>query len=411
MPLAMDAMTEKETSSLELPFLNGAFIAIDAIDGAYIIIDGPYCVFMKAEMQYCHNIHSRLLPRFGHHRVVHTADASAREEVQSLMTDRVSRVDDVFSQVCSLPDAKIVFSTSFDFHELVNFPLREIARRHAKSRGPLLCHVPSRSLAGTWLDGYALTCKALAEGVDLRPGRGRKDAVAIVGYFRDRDEPDHAGNLRELRRLLAALGLRVVSIWLDGGGRAELEAAERAGLVISFPYARAAARIVARRIKAPLCEVDLPLGLSGTGKFLSKVASRTGCSSKAKKLIAKESFSAVRDTEAHVLRLIAGRRVLVLQNDPHLEARLRELCVELGMLVSELSEVRALDASDSTRVLYFMPTSISISNSLAHVPMGYPNYLEHPVTERPFLGYAGFRQIVDRVATAAVRSEAAGRRR
>ncbi len=404
-------MTEKETSGLELPFLNGAFIATDAIDGAYIIIDGPYCVFLKAEMQYCHNIHSRLLPRFGHNRVVHTAEASSREEVQYLMTDRSSRVDEVFSQVCSLPDAKIVFSTSFDFHELVNFPLREIARRHAKPGGPLVCPVPSRSLSGNWLDGYAMTCRALAEAVALRPGRSRKGAVAIVGYLRDRDEPDHAGNLRELRRLLAALGLRVVSVWLDGGGRAELEAAERAGLVISFPYAREAARIVARRIKAPLCEVDLPLGLSGTEKFLSKVASRAGCVGKAKKLIAKESFSAVRDTEAHVLRLLAGRRVLVLQDDPHLKARLRELSVELGMLVCEPSQVRALDAFDAARVLCFKPATKVLLGEMGHIPMGYPNYFDHPVTERPFLGYEGFRHLVDRVTAAALRGEAAGRGR
>ena len=382
-----------------LPFLNGVYVAVDAVDGAYLIVDGPYCVFTKAEMQYCHNLRCRLLPPIGYRRVVHTGQLQS-EEVQSLSTDRTAFVEKIFADVCAQPDAKIVLATSFDFHELVNFPLKEIARRHAAAGGALVAHVPSRSLGGTWLDGYALTCAALARSVSLRPGRGKKNAVALVGHLRDRDEPDDAGNRRELTRLLGALGLDVVSIWLSGGGRAELEKAERAGLVISLPYAREAARLAAERTGADLCEVELPLGLSGTEKFLLKVGTRVGRRARAKALIAAEAAAAVRDTERHVLRAIAGREAKVRQDDPHLTAGLRGLCAELGLLEEETGG----------RALCFAPTSSDYSRDFVHVPIGYPNYVEHPVDERPFLGYAGFRHLVDRAARAILRDEAAGGR-
>ncbi|MBI5881560.1 MAG: hypothetical protein HZB91_00415 [Elusimicrobia bacterium] len=391
---------ESPGEAVRLPFLNGVFIAADAIAGAYLIVDGPYCVFTKAEMQYCHNMRCRLLPAIGHRRVVHTGQIQDREEVKSLSADRTGQVGSVFTGVCAQPDAGIVLSTTFDFHELVGFPLEEVARRYASPGGPLVCHVPSRSLGGTWLEGYARTCAALARSVTLRPGRRRKGSAAVVGYLFDRDEPDHAGNLRELRRLLGALGLRVESVWLSGGGRAELEAAERAGVVISLPYAREAARVVAKRTGAKLCEVELPLGLSATERFLRKTAAGVGRSRQAAVLAASESRAAVRDTQAHVLRLISGCGVKILQDDPHLAARLRELCSELGLLPDPEA------CSAAKRVVCLAPAIATFPpGSVAHVPIGYPNYLEHPVVERPFLGYAGFRHLVDRVASAILRGE------
>ena len=42
--------TEAPCASVRLPFLNGVYVAVDALAGAYLIVDGPYCVFTKAEM-------------------------------------------------------------------------------------------------------------------------------------------------------------------------------------------------------------------------------------------------------------------------------------------------------------------------------------------------------------------------
>ncbi len=395
-------MSGCEKDGQKLPFLNGVYIAVDAIAGAYLIVDGPYCATNKAEMQYCHNLRSRLLPQLGHNKIAHTGEPDAREEVQSLSTDRTAHVESVFTKVCGQGDAEIVLATSFDFHDLLGFPLREIAQRHGKTAAGLVCHIPSKSLGGTWLDGYAGACAALARELRLRPGKGSPDAVAVVGYLQDRDEPDNAGNLRELRRLLGALGLKVVSVWLSGGGRRELEAAEGAGLVLSLPYAREAAASVAQRIKAKLCVVDLPLGLGATERFLKTVGAASGRTGKAKSFAAAESALAVKDTEGHVMKLVAGRSAQIRQEDPELTLRLEELCGELGLAVTAPGD------RVEGKVLCFAPAAGGPTQGLVHVPLGYPNYIEHPVGERPFLGYTGFRQLVDRVAAALLRDEGAG---
>ncbi|HAZ08019.1 MAG TPA: hypothetical protein DCZ01_05725 [Elusimicrobia bacterium] len=388
------------------PFLNGVYIAVDAIEGAYLIVDGPYCTFTKAEIQYCHNLRCRLLPQLGHRRIVHTGRGPAREEVQSLSTDRTARVAGIFARICSRPDAQVVLATSFDFNELQGFPLREIARRQAQSSRVPVCHVPSRSLGGDWLDGYALACEALARGIPLESGQRERDSVAVVGYLQDRDEPDHVGNRRELRRLLAALGLRTVSIWLSGGGRRELEAAARASLIVSLPYARKAARILSRRLHIRLCETELPLGLVATERFLLEIARSVGRAAQAKRVIAREGAAAIRDTQSHVLRFITGREAEVKQEDAQLQARLSELCGELGMRVVEPGTER----QDRCRV-YLTHTGYDFRADAAHVPIGYPNYVEHPVREMPYLGYAGIRCLVDRIGTALLRAEAGSGRR
>ena len=147
----------------------------------------------------------------------------------------------------------------------------------------------------------------------------------------------------------------------------------------------------------------MPLGLSATEDFLLKISSRVGRRARAKSFIAEESAAAVRDTRAHVSRLIAGRTAQIRLDDPALSARLRALCGELGLAIAEDPQ-----APRQGRVLYLAATISGRPKGAVHVPMGYPNYLEHPLTPRPALGYAGFRHLVDRVAAAVLRSEASG---
>ena len=147
-------------------------------------------------------------------------------------------------------------------------------------------------------------------------------------------------------------------------------------------------------------KAELPLGLSAAERFLVKVAGAAGRRARGAALAAEESRGAVRDTQAHAMRIIAGRGADILQDDPHLEACLRELCSELGLLLDQ----KYVDPAQ--RRVCFAPTAESFPPDVMHVPMGYPNYIEHPVCERPFLGYSGFRHMVDRTAAAILRGEA-----
>jgi nitrogenase molybdenum-iron protein alpha/beta subunit len=390
---------------LELPFLNGVYVAVDALRRCYLIVDGPYCVFTKAEMQYCHNLNCHLLPHLGHARVVHTASDSLKEEVASAVLDRTKMVERIFDQVCSLADADIVLTTSFDFHQLLNFPLEAMAERFAKDTSKLVCHVRSRSLGGTWLQGYGLVCETLAQAIPLQQGRRRRDAVAVVGYLFDRDEPDHRGNLEELRRMLHVIGLDLSTVWLSGEGLQALQSVQEAGLILSLPYARDAARILAERLGADLLEVDLPIGLQASEQMLQTVARHVGREELARQFLDKELASAVGDTQRHVLRIISTNTARLVCNDPHLEQGLTALCGDLGLRIVDSSapaEAGVLRCHE----LCFSPTLSPPSPQGVHIPMGYPNYIDHPVVNTPLLGFAGFRNLVDRIAAAILRFEA-----
>ncbi|MBI5622284.1 MAG: hypothetical protein HY924_00750 [Elusimicrobia bacterium] len=388
-----------------LPFLNGVYVAVDAVPGAYLIVDGPYCVATKAEMQHCHNIRSGVVNPVGRPKVVHTAGSVATEDVAWLASDRVGAVERVFEQVCSWPEASSVYATSFDFHELVAFPLKELCRRFSGRNSKPVRFIPSASLAGDWLDGYARFCDTLAKDMPLPKSKTKPRSAALVGYLFDRDEGDHRGNLKELRRMFSALGWSVTSVWLSGAPEADLAGVAGASVIVSLPYARQAAKVLARRLGLPLVEAGLPLGLGGTEAFLSTVGRALGCKAKALAFAQAEARQAVAATQAHVQRIICDRQVVILEQDPVLAKALNDLCVELGLIPTEAGPPDKDDQSRPER------TGIEFGSSLrggwegAEFRVGYPNYADHPILDRPFLGFAGFRHLVDRVASAVLSYE------
>ncbi|MBI5623515.1 MAG: hypothetical protein HY924_07045 [Elusimicrobia bacterium] len=397
-----------------LPFLNGVYVAVDAIPGSFLVVDGPYCVFTKAEMQYGHNIRCRLIPPLGRAAVVHTAVRTGMEEVTSLSSDRVAAVAGVFDRVCAYPEAEVVFATSFDFHELLNFPLAAVAAEAGRRAGRLVCPIPSASLSGDWLEGYSRTCAALARGLPLSRGRGRRDTVAVVGYLYDRDEPDHRANLAELKRLLAGLGLKLSSVWLSGSGPADLRKVASASALLSLPYARDAARVLGRRLSARVVEVDLPLGLTATESFVRAVAGALGKEAQAERFLGREVPAAVRDTKEHVVRVVSGRTAVLSVCDPHLRRGLLNLASDLGLETASEPDGPRLPEADARPLVIGSGRPAagqaagagSVPAGIA-VPFGYPNYEDHPVVERPFLGFAGWRSLVEELAGRILREEAA----
>ena len=187
-------MKHAHSLGFRLPFLNGVYVAVDAIPRTVIVVDGPYCASTKALMQMAHNLRSDLLPTAGRARVVPTLQTPEIEEVDSLALDRTAGVEAVFRDLANWPDIDAVFASSFDFAQLLNFPLGDVARSACASR--LVCPIPSRSLGGDWLAGYAATCEALAGGIPLAAAP-RPHTVSIVGHLMDRTEPDRLGDVAE----------------------------------------------------------------------------------------------------------------------------------------------------------------------------------------------------------------------
>lgn len=410
----------------ELPYLSGVSLAIDALGDVALVVDGPYCVTQKAEVSHGHNLASDLFSPVHEPRVVPTSQDRRLEEVTSLLTERGPSVAAVLERAARAPGIHAVLALAFDYVHLTGFPLERVAAEVAARVDVPVLTLPCQSFDGDWLDGYARVLEALAEAVPLVPGRGRPGHVAVVGYLHDRAEGDHRGNQAELQRLLAPLGVTVASWWLGGQGYAELGAAAEASLVVSFPYARRAAARVAERLGVPLVEVELPVGLAGTERFLRAVAAATGAADRVEAVLEREALAAVRDTERAVQRWLAGNRVSVTE-DVHLAEALRGFAAEVGLEVVEVRVVGrqgrervapgesrhvvsfpfVLPADEASDVLFEVasPAFQLPGAGRVRVLFGYPNYVEHALLERPFLGTRGFRWLVEAFVTARLRYE------
>ncbi len=417
---------ERHTRSYRLPYQLGLYTAINAISDAYAVIDGPDCLYRKAEWVHGkHDLNSTLLDAMGEHRIVSTLLYSSRviKSDGSEVRDRIRRVARIpkvgAALVCSMPHVMII-GTQYD---------RILADLQPEIPFPML-EVPSRSLDGDWLDGYDETLLAIARHIALPSAAPRPGRVALVGYLFDRNEEDNRANTAELRRLCEALGLEVTSVWLDGSRYEDLAAAGEAELVVALPHGKRAAHALAGRSGARVLDLPLPFGLRATRRFVRGLGRAVGRLDRADALCEAELARAVPRLEWVVPHYFAGKRV-AFAGDPHCFPGFLATCEELGMTVPLLAAsarrpegldfspegfepVRACFAPSHTmldRVVAEAQAApgldLFVGNSTAHLSvtdahprprlleLGFPSFHRHALFDAPTLGFRGWIWLVD----------------
>jgi hypothetical protein len=412
---------------LNLPFTAGVMLGINAVADAVLLVDGPGCVHAKArQIHGPHDIESKLLDVLGAHRIedthldVHRVATSYEQQVVERLVELGNRPDTGIVVLCDMPLGTIAGT---DYRRL-------IAQASVQSSQPL-CWLPGRSLTADWLAGYAGLLEILAETLELPSPAPRPGRVAIVGYFMDRNEGDHRGNVAALRQLLKGLDLELCSLWLSGGDLESLRAAQEAEAILSLPHGRAAAARLAARLDLPLVETELPFGLAGTRRWLETVSAALGRRDQADAFIAQELDRVIPPLEWVVPQVFLGRQVVFL-GDPHYALPLAEMLEEVGAELPEMwligqaltltDEIRTALAVDGRRVT-FEPRSedlqahwierqeqgvdLLITNNVglerliprgAWIEWGFPSHHTHYLLERPFLGFTGALAFLERMA-------------
>lgn len=410
---------------LNFPSLMGAYLVVNAIPDAYLLVDGPDCALYKTHFIHGrHDLNSTLLSIDGRHRVCFTNVCA-----QSVTRDHNELVFRRLQRINGFEEAGLILLTALPSCSLTGIDYEHLLSSvRSKLLKPALA-IPPISLAGDWIDGYATTLLALARRMELPDARPEPDKVALVGYMMDRNEGDHRANLEELRRLLGALSLELVSVWPGGAPYAALREAARAGLVVSLPYGREAAAELARRTGATLVEAELPFGLRATERFLRKTAEAAGRPEAAERVVreeVREAFSRLEWIAPHLF----FHRTASYFGDPCLIGGFLELCDDLGMRVLECSSTGreghlSLPEGVEKPPLHFepdyyhpavqrlrrSPPDLVVSNTnealrnrpphdFALVELGFPSYYHHAVGLSPFLGYRGALAFVERLADA-----------
>ena len=413
-------------------------MAINAISDAYLVVDSPDCAFFKAEhIHGTHDLLSTLLDEGGHHRIINT-----RADVGNIVDDRRAVVRGILRDVytdpttgivglCSMPMATV---TGVEYSLLV----REVEEEIDLDKPAM--EIPSASLHSDWVHGYEETLLQVAEKIRLPEAPRRDDTVAIVGYLMDRTEADHTANVDELRRLLAALGLRTSSVWLDGGSTASLAAVAEAGTILSLPYGREAAAVLAKRTGARQLDLDLPFGLEATERFVRAVAAAFGRDARASALHEAEMPRVARALEWLIPHALLGKK-LVVAAEPFTAKGLADVAAEVGArVISTIMTAKEghLDDGELARcgeVCFEPPSSklaalvregfdhadgadLLVSNAklidrigdqdIPFLEFGFPSYFTHAVHDAPFLGYRGFLWVVGALANRLTLCEAMG---
>lgn len=423
--------TEREdfTERQNSPFMVGVYLAVNAIPDAYLLVDGPDCAHMKTQyVQGNHDWLSTLTDISGFHRVANTAAHPFRmaggreEELRATLARMAGSERTGLVLVCPMPMAAI---TGVDYDRIAG------EAEAAAGAGTQVLHVPGRSLSGDWLSGYAMTLTTLAQGLEV-VGRPRPRAAALVGYLMDRNEADHEANLREIRRLLEALGLELCSCWLGGGDVSELRRVGDASLVVSLPYGRRAARLLARRLDVPLLETALPLGLDGTSRWLRAVADAADVGDAVVEEVIDRELTRVAPRLQWVVPAVFMHRTVSFVGDPHLLEGFLDLTAELGcrhgpiVVTGRAGHAPHLEERAAELGILFEPTRAAMHEHLGRplhlgridllvtssvgagfmasrtpvVELGYPSFFTHALYDRPFLGYDGTLAFVDRMANA-----------
>jgi nitrogenase molybdenum-iron protein alpha/beta subunit len=406
------------------PYLIGVYLAVNAVRDAYLLVDGPDCAFLKAQHVWGrHDQHSTLLSPDGDHRVLFTA-ADGRKP---------GKLSELRAQVRRLPGAEIVLFVPLS---ATAYPAEQAAAE--PEAGPAgeqpWIPVPGRSLESDWLGGYGAVLEALARELPLERDEGDERAVGIVGYLFDRNEADHHASVAELERLIAGLGLRLVSTWLAGGGRAELAAIGRAQTIVSLPYGRAAARALCERTGARLVELDLPMGLEGTTGWLQALGAELGRKDDAAAVVKRELAATVPRLARAVGRFFLNKRFVLCQ-DPFVAHGLAGLLSELGGVVdggivpampSHVAELVAGDRLEQAGLVYqprehelvamvqAVDCDLSITNSelvrlLASpcIELGFPCVHHHALFDSPLVGFRGALLLAQRIVNELMRVQRA----
>jgi len=425
----LDEQANEEDFSMRASYsyLLGVYLGINAIQDGYLLVEGPDCTHMKTQyIQGNHDWLSTLTSVSSFHRIANTALHPSK-----MTESRETPLREMMQRIASRKTVEALLLTSMPMASVTGVDYDRLCREVSESTGKNVATVPGRSLSGDWLDGYAQTLKTLAKTLDLGKGKPRKENVAIVGYLYDRNEEDHTANLRVLARMCEALGLKLVSVWLSGQRWAELENVRDAGTILSLPYGRAAARMVARRTGAELIELPLPFGLEACELWMRNLGERFGAADQARKYIDRE-MSRIAPRLEWVIPFSFQNLEAGYVGDPHLLPGLRDIIELLGghlgfaaVTNRPASAKEALPRTEGVellihpkqRELFRFLLKHALQNDLgllvtnnysagfplpgtAVVEFGFPSVFSHALFERPFLGFPGFMAFVDTLANA-----------
>lgn len=263
----MNRLERYSLRSQNLGLMSGVSVGVHAIPDAFLLMHtGVGCKY-KAASQIANHDWQR-----------HPNRREGWTEVgdQALIQGSAGRIGPYARSWAARRSPGVMIMVTSTFLELTGEDFGAAIRAARQDLDCPVLQIATPGFEGDLYAGCARLVTAVAGQVDWSPPKLRRDEVGLLGYFFDRYEGDHLGNLQQLRFLLDGLGLKLGPVLLSGRPFAELLRIGGAGHLLGLPHLAPAGEALAAACPRPIHPVDLPFGLAGTCAWLRAVAEATG---------------------------------------------------------------------------------------------------------------------------------------
>ena len=218
-----------------------------------------------------------------------------------------------------------------------------------------------------------------------------------------------------------------MSVWPDGGSVADLGRASGAGVVVALPNGGRAGALLAARTGARLVEAAVPFGPGATAAFVRSLGAATGRAAQADAFADAEMVRVVDSVKRIHSGRFAGRTAAFI-GDPWMTPGFCDIASRLGLdvrfLVALARSRPGLDPGDGLPAgapeIAWQPHAMAFGEivegrrtdllvhpwlndfgerAVGRVEFGFPSRDSHFCSRRPFLGFDGFLNFVDRLAS------------
>jgi len=401
------------------PYLDGVYLATNAIPDAYLVYDAHDCGYYKAEkIAGNHDLFSDLMRWDQSNRVVRT-----NVEMPDYIMGSEDKLSKKLLQVIERHRPGIVFIARSNPIVTCGHDATAVVRDLGRKYKIPLVLVPDHNLEKDYVTGFLDALAGMISRLVLRKGRAQKNSVVLAGYLFDRNEGDHQGNVQELVRMLRGIGARVNALLLDGKPFARMKKLARPGLVIDLAGGWKGAANLARTCSTGCLAAGLPLGIEGTTRWVRTIGRALGLEEPAEAFIRREVSQLSRMLEWILPRFFTGKSAMLFA-DRLLLNPLGSFLEELGILITGCGcttgdlqpgwppvpvqiprlEEHLAAARRSGQVDLVLGNSVigQIAGQLAipFVELGYPSNNHHAIHPAPYLGFSGVRVLVERMLNA-----------
>lgn len=408
------------------PYLDGVYLAINAIPDSFLVYHAHDCGYHKAEKITAHHDLFSTLLRVDQLKRIARTNIDSKEYILGGEDKLSMKILQVFErhkpEMIFVARSNIVLVSGEDVESVIE----DLKTKH----GIPLVLIPGKNIELNYIAGYYDTVKSLLAEIPLEKASDKGGTVALVGYIFDRNEGDHRGNISEMKRMLAGIGVPPNIVFLDGSSVKQMKSSPAPDVVMDLTEGEVGGQEFAGRFNADYFTIGVPLGIQGTIRWIENLAHHLNLGKAAREFIDHELSALIPMLQWLLPKYFYGKSALVCADHVFLPLMI-EFLKELGFHIAGTictTDAQSLKADATishddedkflpihlnelknlvTKYAHAGKVDLMIGNSIIHqfvkdiavafVEMGYPSSFHHSIHQAPFLGFNGVRTLVERI--------------